>query len=101
MVAVVLRVDDAPPGQRKILTARIAVGSCSAVAQRLRKLEQDLVGCPVEELGALVEPAHLASLSPIDDVRATAEYRLDASLTLVERALNACAAAVNLGSEMR
>lgn len=101
MVAVVLRVDDALPGQTKILAARIAVGSCSAVAQRLRKLEQDLIGCPVGESGGLVELAHLASLSPIDDVRATAEYRLDASLKLVERALNACTAAHNIRSEMR
>jgi CO/xanthine dehydrogenase FAD-binding subunit len=100
MVAVVLRVDDALPGQRQILAARIAVGSCSAVAQRLRKLEQDLIGCPVGEFGGLVEPAHMASLSPIDDVRATAEYRLEASLKLVERALHACAAAHNIRSEM-
>jgi CO/xanthine dehydrogenase FAD-binding subunit len=30
-------------------------------------------------------------LSPIDDVRATAEYRRDAAFTLVGRALEACA----------
>ena len=34
---------------------------------------------------------HLAQLSPIDDVRATATYRDDAALTLVGRALDACA----------
>jgi CO/xanthine dehydrogenase FAD-binding subunit len=34
---------------------------------------------------------HLAGLSPIDDVRATADYRRDASLTLVQRVLNRCA----------
>lgn len=101
MVAVVLRVDDALPGQRKILAARIAVGSCSAVAKRLHKLEQDLIGCPVGESGSLVEPTHLEPLSPIDDVRATAEYRFEASLKLVERALNTCAAALDTRSGMR
>jgi CO/xanthine dehydrogenase FAD-binding subunit len=33
---------------------------------------------------------HLLSLSPINDVRATADYRRDASLTLVRRALESC-----------
>jgi CO/xanthine dehydrogenase FAD-binding subunit len=44
-----------------------------------------------EGFGAVVRPEHLAPLSPIDDVRATAGYRLDAALRLVQRALNACA----------
>jgi len=38
----------------------------------------------------VVRPEHLAPLSPIDDVRATAEYRMDASLRLVQAALNTC-----------
>jgi CO/xanthine dehydrogenase FAD-binding subunit len=41
-------------------------------------------------LGKVARAEHLASLSPIDDVRATAEYRMDAALRLVQRALNAC-----------
>ena len=74
-----------------VAEARIAVGSCSATAQRLRDLERDLVGLPAKPgLGAHVQTGHLAPLSPIDDVRATAEYRWDASLTLVRRALEAC-----------
>lgn len=87
MVAVVLLLQD----KRQVLEARVAVGSCSAVAQRLRVLEAELVGASVSEgLGAVVRREHLASLSPIDDVRATAEYRMDASLRLVQRALNSC-----------
>jgi CO/xanthine dehydrogenase FAD-binding subunit len=87
MVAVVLLLQD----RRRVLEARVAVGSCSAVAQRLRVLEAELVGASVRDgMGALVRPEHLAPLSPIDDVRATAEYRMDASLRLVQRALNAC-----------
>jgi CO/xanthine dehydrogenase FAD-binding subunit len=87
MVAVVVLVSD-----RRILEARVAVGSCSAMARRLRALESDLVGASVREgLGEMVGPEHLAPLSPIDDGRATSEYRMDASLRLVQRALNSCA----------
>lgn len=71
--------------------ARVAVGSCSAVAGRLAGLERDLVGRAADpQIGSLVGPQHLATLSPIDDIRATAEYRRDASVTLVRRALQAC-----------
>ncbi|MGF6233140.1 CO/xanthine dehydrogenase FAD-binding subunit [Inquilinus ginsengisoli] len=78
-----------------VAQARIAVGSCSAVAQRLTALEQDLVGAPARPgLGALARPEHLAPLSPIGDVRASAAYRLDAALTLVRRGLDACAAEI-------
>lgn len=92
MVAVVVQLSDDPVSAgRRVLHARIAVGSCSAVAQRLLALEADLAGASVRNgLGALVKPEHLADLSPIGDVRATAEYRMDASLRLVERALNSC-----------
>lgn len=76
---------------RKVVEARVAVGSCSAVARRLPALEAELVGITVHDpLGATVRPEHLASLSPIDDVRATAAYRIDASLRLVQRALDFC-----------
>ncbi|WP_046862028.1 FAD binding domain-containing protein [Microvirga massiliensis] len=75
----------------RVSQARIAVGACSAVAQRLRALEQDLVGAPIGSgLGNRVTREHLTSLTPIGDVRATAEYRRDAALTLVRRALDAC-----------
>jgi len=87
MAAAIVQCDDAGC----VREARIAMGSCSATAQRLRDLEQDLVGLPAKAgLGAHVETKHLAPLSPIHDLRATAEYRWDASLTLVRRALEAC-----------
>ena len=87
MVAIVLAIDE----QRRIRNIRIAVGSCSARAQRLRELEQVLTGRPAQaRLDALVMPEHVKSLSPIDDVRATAAYRSDAALTLVRRALQMC-----------
>jgi CO/xanthine dehydrogenase FAD-binding subunit len=75
----------------RVSQARIAVGACSAVAQRLRALEQDLVGAPIRNrFGDRVKREHLEALTPIGDVRATAEYRRDAALTLVRRALDAC-----------
>ena len=93
MVAVVVQLsNDGSGGDRRVLEARIAVGSCSAVAQRLRMhLKADLVGASVRNgLSTLVKPEHFAALSPIDDVRATGEYRMEASLRLVQRALNSC-----------
>jgi CO/xanthine dehydrogenase FAD-binding subunit len=88
MVAAVVKVNH----DGHILQARIAVGSCSAVARRLHSLEGELVGVSIrKDLGAMARLEHLASLSPIDDVRATGEYRMDAALRLVQRALNSCA----------
>jgi CO/xanthine dehydrogenase FAD-binding subunit len=87
MVAAVVLLDDGG----RVADARVAVGSCSAAARRLRQLEGELAGAAVREgLGRQLRPEHLQPLFPIDDVRATAEYRMDASLTLVQRALNAC-----------
>jgi CO/xanthine dehydrogenase FAD-binding subunit len=88
MVAVVVHSDAAGC----VAEAHIAVGSCSARALRLTDLEQGLVGLPFNRgIGAAVKAKHLSPLTPIDDVRATADYRRDASLTLVQRALDACA----------
>lgn len=87
MVAVVVQWD----GSGLIHDARVAVGSCSARAQRLLDLEQSLIGRSARAgIGNAVQPEHLHPLSPIDDVRATAAYRLDASLTLIRRTLEAC-----------
>lgn len=78
-------------GSGQVTEARVAVGSCSAVARRLHQLEDELVGMPADRnLEAQVRPEHLAVLSPIGDVRATAEYRRDASVKLVQRALSRC-----------
>lgn len=88
MVAAMVKTD----ADSCVAEARIAVGSCSAVARRLTALEQALVGVPARKgLGTTVLAEHLAQLAPIDDVRATAGYRNDAALTLVGRALDACA----------
>ena len=68
--------------------AALAVGSCSLVAQRLKALEAALLGQPRSApIDQLVQTEHLECLSPIDDVRATADYRLYASLVMVQRVL--------------
>ena len=87
MVAVALDVVEGIVGD-----ARIAVGACSAVAQRMREVERRLIGAPASSgLGSAIEAKDLARLSPIDDGRASADYRRDAALTLVKRAMEACA----------
>jgi CO/xanthine dehydrogenase FAD-binding subunit len=88
MVAANLVVDSAGD----IREALICVGSCSAAALRLAELERALIGRPaLPGLRQIVKAAYLSKLSPIDDIRASAEYRRDAALTLVGRALDACA----------
>ena len=88
MVAANLVVDSAG----NIRESLICIGSCSAAALRLAELERALIGQPARPgLRRLVNAGQLAKLSPIDDVRASAEYRRDAALTLVGRALEACA----------
>jgi CO/xanthine dehydrogenase FAD-binding subunit len=71
-----------------IARARVAVGACSEVAQRLPRLEAELAGRPATPATAgIARPAHIAGLTPIDDIRGSGEYRRDAALTLVSRAL--------------
>jgi CO/xanthine dehydrogenase FAD-binding subunit len=86
IVMVAALVEEAENGT--VAAARIAVGACSAVAQRLPDLEAALVGRRLEaRLGGVVEPVHLAALSPIDDIRGPASYRRDAALILTRRIL--------------
>ena len=85
MVAVVV---DAETG-----FAGAAVGSCATVAQRLPSLEaklRDAIAGKAPgnvDLAGLVDAGDLAPLSPLDDLRASAAYRRDATLTLLRRAL--------------
>jgi CO/xanthine dehydrogenase FAD-binding subunit len=92
MVAARLSID----AHDRVEQSAIAVGACSAVAQRLRSLEQSIVG---QDLHALVAAApderHFAELSPIDDVRGSADYRRAAAREIVWRALCAAAGAAH------
>jgi len=82
MVAAVIEV-----AEGRIARARIAVGACSSVAQRLPALEAALRGAPWATAAGVPAADHLLPLSPIDDVRATADYRRHAALVLLRRVL--------------
>jgi CO/xanthine dehydrogenase FAD-binding subunit len=72
----------------RVANARIAVGACSAVAQRLPALEAALRDAPLDSrLADCVARGHLAPLSPIDDIRGSANYRSDSTLVLLRRLL--------------
>jgi CO/xanthine dehydrogenase FAD-binding subunit len=74
----------------RIESASVAVGACSAVAQRLSGLEAALVGLrPGSAVAQAVAAADFQELSPIDDVRGSADYRRTAAREIVLRALNA------------
>ncbi len=84
MVAALLWLDE----DGRVKGARVAVGACSPVAMRLPALEAALIGQPAGGLADFaVSDDHLAPLSPISDVRATAGYRLDVAKVLCRRAL--------------
>lgn len=73
----------------RITCARVAIGACSAVAQRLSALEAALIGQTVDQL--LADPdiwtRHLAALAPISDVRGPADYRQKVAAELCMRAV--------------
>lgn len=75
----------------RVREAAVAVGACSAVAQRLAGVEAALQGADVGALRQAVMEAPMAELSPIDDVRGSAGYRLDAAREIVARAVLAAA----------
>ena len=85
MVAVRLAVDGG-----RISAARIAVGACAPVAVRLRELEDALVGSDVKDAPELARETLTgisSSLSPIADVRASAEYRHRAAAEISQRVI--------------
>ena len=84
MIAVRLAMTDG-----MVSDAALSVGSCSAVAVRLTGIEDLLRGQPAEAgLSRRIADADVAAcLSPIDDVRGTADYRMQAASELVRRAV--------------
>ena len=71
-----------------IKTVGIAIGSCSPVPCRLPALESKLLGQSTDADWAVhVTDEDLSTLSPIDDKRASANYRLSATKTLLQRVL--------------
>ena len=89
MVAACIAVDQ----DGRIARCGLAVGACSVAAKRLSMLETSLIGMRAADAAASVSAEHLASLTPIDDVRGTGAYRRDAALTLLQRAIAQAVAA--------
>ena len=89
MIAVTLEISDAGI----ISNVRIAVGACSAVAQRLFALEEELAGLKISKiaLSGSVRMDHLFGLSPIDDVRGSGGFRMEAVREMLTRMLVDCA----------
>ena len=73
-----------------ITQAAISVGACAPVAVRLREAETALAGKPAtpSSIASISDPMIQNALLPIDDVRATGEYRSIAATELVRRSLN-------------
>ena len=72
----------------RIRDARLAVGACSEVARRLTGLEARLEGASPGDAPDMVREDDVASLSPLDDVRASATYRRHSARVLARRALD-------------
>ena len=90
MIAVVAWIDD-----RKVIEGmRIAVGACSPIAERLKKMEAKLIGMPADDVRAAVpiSTEDLSNLAPIGDIRGSAEYRLAAAAELCRRGVAAALA---------
>ena len=73
----------------RIIDARVAVGACSPIAQRLPLLERDIIGKMVQDIKLTDE--HFTALSPIDDVRGSGLYRLDVVAEQCVRAIRKAA----------
>jgi CO/xanthine dehydrogenase FAD-binding subunit len=87
-VAAVLSIDTG-----RIVHAAIAVGACAPIPVLLHDIAASLVGVaahPASITALLAEAGGVEAIAPIDDVRASAAYRREVLLHLVERALLAC-----------
>ncbi|WP_019171762.1 FAD binding domain-containing protein [Pseudaminobacter salicylatoxidans] len=69
----------------------ISVGAASKVPERLRGLERRLIGSHCRDFEPLVDDDDIGVLSPISDIRASAQYRLHAAGVIVRRSLQRAA----------
>lgn len=97
MVAAFVRI-----ARDRIAEARVSVGACSPVARRLPSWEAELAGRNLDDVAGLKpDVAHLSGLSPIDDVRASAAYRIEAVRELCQRALARAVGSAKGGADGR
>ncbi|HDZ80038.1 MAG TPA: xanthine dehydrogenase family protein subunit M [Roseobacter sp.] len=83
MVAVLATVEEG-----NLSDIAIAIGAASPVALRLTALENHLRTLPVIDVSRHVTAAMVTGLSPIADIRASAEYRHAASAEVIRRAIS-------------
>lgn len=69
----------------RIGLVRLAIGACSPVARRLHGLEAALLGATRDEAARIIARLPLPELSPIADVRGSAEYRAAAAREVIAR----------------
>lgn len=68
---------------------RLAVGACAEVARRLAPVEEALRGLPLDDrLSVRVTAAHLTPLTPLGDPPGSADFRHQAALVMVRRAID-------------
>jgi len=72
---------------RQITDARVAIGSCSTTARRIPRVEDALTGGKGLPSPDLMTEYLSDALDPIDDVRGSAAYRIDAATAMVSRML--------------
>jgi xanthine dehydrogenase small subunit len=74
---------------RRIAGARIAYGGMAGIPKRARNAEKALIETYLDRPETLEEAVEALAqdFSPIDDLRASAKYRLDAARALLRRAL--------------
>ena len=84
MAAFRFRVEDG-----RVAEARIAFGGMAATPKRAAAAERAVIGCRVGDLSAALAVAGVLAedFAPIDDMRASAAYRLDAAGSLLVKAL--------------
>ncbi len=73
----------------RITGAALAIGACGPVATRVGAAEAALTGAPalLGSADLMTDAMIAAALSPIDDIRADAEYRAHAAAVLARRAV--------------
>ncbi len=84
--------EGAQTGTQTVSSARIALGSVAPTIVRATEAEAALVGSPLDARSiAAAATAAAAAVQPIDDLRATAEYRTDLIPIMIKRMLGAIA----------
>lgn len=99
IVGYAMRLDFAEDGS--VADARVALASVAASPIRIRTAENALVGQRLsEEVAQSVSEAILSDISPIDDLRGSANYRRQLVPGLTRRALVACAHRANVTTDL-